>query len=108
MSEMRKSGFDTAPTLAAVLFEKGLVKVKQDDKRYQYDDERGTERRKNAIGSITHKINEHLKADDPSKVQGEMLCAYCDFLDAHLITCLGEQASERQMLIPEQYVKKQG
>lgn len=79
MSEMRKSGFDTAPTLAAVLFEKGLVKVKQDDKRYQYDDERGTERRKNAIGSITHKINEHLKADDPSKVQGEMLCAYCDF-----------------------------
>ena len=60
MSEMRKSGFDTAPTLAAVLFEKGLVKVKQDDKRYQYDDERGTEWRKNAIGSITHKINEHL------------------------------------------------
>jgi len=65
--------YDNPKDLATVLYDSGLVKV--NSYRAAYNEEWVT--RKNAIGSITKKIEAHLNATEVDGAQGEMIRAYC-------------------------------
>jgi len=65
--------YDNPKDLATVLYDSGLVKV--NSYRAAYNEEWVT--RKNAIGSITKKIEAHLNATEVDDAQGEMIRAYC-------------------------------
>ena len=79
--------YNTVPKLATALYEKQLVCVKQ--KEYPFDDEFGTEKRKNAVGSIIKKIREHLKDDSTRTVQADFLCAYAELFHCSVDYLLG-------------------
>jgi hypothetical protein len=58
--------------LANDLLKEGLVHVKS-QKEYSWTTDN------NAIGSVEKKIRAHLKADNPNKLQGEFVLAYCQY-----------------------------
>jgi len=65
-----------------------LVNVIQTGKGYDGDD--GTEKTKNAIGSIKKKITKHLQCDTTIKnIQGEFINAYCKFFGCSADWLLG-------------------
>ena len=67
--------FDTAPKLATELYRRHLVSVKQKSTTVFAGPE---DVEKYAIGSIKKKIEAHINADTPDKLQGEFVRAYCE------------------------------
>ena len=86
MGLMCESGYDTAPKLARKLYDSGVVKVKPRNGKYEDDD--GTEQRKNAIGSVQKKIEKHLKSEI-CDIQGEFIIAYSRFFQCSADWLLG-------------------
>ena len=76
---------NTVMKLATVLYERDLVHVNQ--KEYPFDD--GTEKRKNAIGSIVKKVRQHLNENSKRMVQGEFLNAYAELFGCSVDYLLG-------------------
>lgn len=95
---------NTAVKLATVLYERELVHVNQ--KEYPFDD--GTEKRKNAIGSIVKKVREHLKEDSTRTVQGEFLNAYADLFGCSVDYLLGRTGILSPDIDVQQICKKTG
>ena len=73
---MEQKRIDTARGLATVLYDEGLVQVKQKENYNSDEINRG-----NAIGSVEKKIQAHLKAETPDRLQGEYVLAYCKYFD---------------------------
>lgn len=71
---MEQRQLDTARGLATQLYDAGLVAVNQGENFNSPAVNRG-----NAIGSVEKKIQAHLKAKTPDKLQGEYVMAYCVF-----------------------------
>lgn len=80
MKLMDEAGYDSAPKLAKALYDKGYVSVKQTELK-PYEGEDGTEKYKNAIGSIQKKIERHMDAPTANKLQGEFAIAYSKFFN---------------------------
>lgn len=72
---MEEHGIFTAKELAKELYEKGYVSVNQ--KKESFSDPCVIDN--NAVASIEKKIQKHLNADKPDKLQGEFVMAYCRF-----------------------------
>jgi hypothetical protein len=72
---MTQTEFDTAPKLAAELYRQHLVTVKR---KRTTEFASSDDIKKYAIGSIKKKIEAHINADTPVKLQGEFVIAYCD------------------------------
>ena len=87
MGLMVESKHDTSPRLATALYDAKLVSVKTKDSSYDGDD--GSEKRKNAIGSIVKKIRAHLHSNSESGVQGEFIIAYSKFFGCSTDYLLG-------------------
>jgi hypothetical protein len=71
---MEKNNIKTVKELATALYEAGLVVVKQ-----KANDNSDEVNKNNAIGSVEKKIQTHLVADNPDRLQGEYVIAYCKF-----------------------------
>lgn len=71
---MEKKNINTVKELATVLYEAELVVVNQ-KQNYNSDEVN----KANAIGSVEKKIQIHLIADNPDRIQGEYVIAYCKF-----------------------------
>ena len=71
---MDRKGISSAKDLAKQLHRDGLVSV-----NHRQDDMNPFDKEKNAIGSIEKRIQSHLNANTPDKLQGEYARAYCAF-----------------------------
>lgn len=71
---MERKSINTAKELATTLFEAGLVTVKQKPNFNPPEINKA-----NAIGSVEKKIQAHLNAENPDRLQGEYVMAYCEF-----------------------------
>lgn len=73
---MESKKINTSKQLATELYDRHLIKIKS---RKKHPD--ALSKRKSSIGSIEHKINEHINSDDNYNLSGEYANAYASYFN---------------------------